>query len=189
MRLFLAIDVNDAVRDEMRRVRAAVELSLAAMRSSPRLTWVDPEIAHVTLQFLGDIDESRAAALQQVLQPALEIAPFAVTWRDVGAYPSAKAPRAIWMGESGAADRLSALAASVAARVERVVEPREARPFRAHVTIARVRDHTSRVDWRRVLDGVPTRGAVSTVDHVTLYESRLWPKGPTYTALSHARLA
>jgi 2'-5' RNA ligase len=189
MRLFVAVDLNDLVRGAMRRVRDDVESALAGVNRPPRLTWVDPALAHVTVQFLGEVDERRVPDIRAALEAPLDLAPFEATWHSVGAFPSARAPRAIWIGQTDAAERFSALADAVAVRLEPFAGPRDPRPFQAHATIARVRDRVAGVDWKRILERISLPPMVSRVDEVALYRSTLSPRGPTYTALAHTRLA
>lgn len=189
MRLFIAIDVNDAVRDAMRRVRQAIDASLASGRQPVRITWVAPEAAHVTLRFIGEVDETVAARLAEVMRADIDLPPFNVVWLGLGVFPSARAPRAIWMGAREPADSLGALAERVRLRIEPVIGRVDARPFRAHLTLGRVRDRAPSLDWRRVLEASAEGPVASRVDHVTLYRSDLSSRGPTYTAISRAALA
>jgi RNA 2',3'-cyclic 3'-phosphodiesterase len=188
MRLFIAIDVNDAVRNEMRRVRAEIESSLASQSRRPRVRWVSPDNAHVTVRFLGEVDESAAARLSEAMLPPLGLTPFEIVWADLGGFPSAKAPRAIWIGAVEGGDQLQALVNGVAARVDPLLGPDESRRFQAHLTVGRVRDHHVRINWRAALESARSKPVASLVDHVTLYDSRLSSQGPTYTALSRACL-
>jgi 2'-5' RNA ligase len=188
MRLFVAIDVNDAVRHEMRRVRARLETAFAESRQ-PRVTWVSPEVAHVTLRFLGEIDQARASRLQDAMSAAIDLPRFDVVWQGIGAAPSVKAPRVLWLNARTGEDRLGALADLVERRVGTIVEPADSTPFRAHLTLGRIREHDRRVDWRPVIASVMAGPVASPVAHVTLYQSRLSSEGPSYTALARVPLA
>lgn len=189
MRLFIAIDVHQAVRDAMRRARDRIERSLQSLRQAPRITWVSPEVAHVTVCFIGEVEEAMAQRLAEAVRPDIDLRPFDVTWQGLGVFPSTRAPRAIWMGAAGAVEPLEAVADRVRRRVEGVTGSVDARPFRAHLTLGRVRDRAPSLDWRRVLEASAEGPVASPVDHVTLYRSDLSSRGPTYTAISRAALA
>jgi 2'-5' RNA ligase len=83
---------------------------------------------------------------------------------------------------------MAALAAHVNRQLDPLIGPGETRPFNAHITLGRVRDAGRQVPWAAALDAVKLRPTKTRVDHVTLYASRLSPKGPTYTAVCRARL-
>lgn len=150
---------------------------------------MSPDAAHVTVRFIGEVDDVRAARLIEIMQAELAGRPFDVTWQGLGVFPSARAPRAIWIGAHGAGEPLAALVLQVQRRLEPVAGPPDERPFRAHLTIARVRDRVPRLDWRGVLEACDVEPVVGRVDHVTLYRSTLSPRGPTYTAMARATFA
>lgn len=189
MRLFIAVEVSDAVRAQMRHVRSVVEQRLLHARGRPRLTWVSPGVAHCTIQFLGEVDEPLAGEIRHGLELPLPLAPFEATWDHAGVFPARGAARTIWLGASGGADRLVALAALVGERIAPFGVALEERPFRPHLTVARVRDRAPHLDWRGLLERAVPQSATSRVDHVTLYQSKLSAAGPTYTALASASLA
>jgi 2'-5' RNA ligase len=189
MRLFLAVDVNDAVRAEMRRLRRAMESALTGSGRAPRVTWVSPDVAHVTLRFIGEVGDEEAAALTSTLEAPFETRAFTMAWHGLGAFPGGRAPRTLWMRVTDGSQTLAQLAREVAARVSPIVGPGEERPFRGHLTLGRVRDVDRGIDWREILAAVVCQPVPHTVDAVTLYRSHLSPRGPTYTAVKRAALA
>ena len=88
MRLFVAVDVGDALRAEAARVTQAITNRLEAVKTPPKITWVKPSAWHVTLRFIGEVEESAVPALGERLAPPFAVEPFDVTWRGVGAFPS-----------------------------------------------------------------------------------------------------
>ena len=186
MRLFVAADVGDDTRAQVRSVREQLEPLLRGRRA-PRVAWVREQAAHVTLRFIGEIADEHAVLVESALTPTLALAPFEVGWDRLGSFPRGRSPRVIWIGATRGRDALSALATMVAARLEAIVGPGEARPFNPHLTIARVRD-PGRVAWPDLLTHVSLEPIVARIDHVTLYRSRLSPKGATYTEVCRAAL-
>lgn len=185
-RLFIAIDVGDAVRADVTRVIAELGAKLEAVKTPPKVTWVKPAALHLTLRFLGETDDAEAARVRHALTPAIAIPPFDVEWRGLGAFPSPRQPRALWMGVIRGAAQLGAVEAAVAQRLG-TVDP-EARPFLPHLTIGRIKMAGQGVDWPKVLKAVEVRGVISRAERVTLYRSELSQRGPHYTGLVSAAL-
>lgn len=186
-RLFVAIDVGDAVRAEATRVIHAISSRLEAVKTPPKIVWVRPEALHVTLRFLGAVADAAVPALCDRLAPPIAMTPFEVEWRGLGVFPSARQPRALWLGVVAGGAALGALEAEVTRRLGGTVEP-ESRPLLPHLTLARVKMAGAGIDWPKILQAQDVRGTRSPVDHVTLYRSRLSHKGPHYTGLVSAPL-
>ena len=185
-RLFIAIDVGDAVRAEVTRVVGQLGAKLEAVKTPPKITWVKPAALHMTLRFLGETDAAEAERVREALTPPIAIAPFDVEWRGLGAFPSPRHPRALWMGVVRGAAQLGAVEAEVAGRLG-TIDP-EARPFLPHLTIGRIKMTGQGVDWPKVLKAVEVRGVISRAERVTLYRSELSQRGPHYTGLVSAAL-
>jgi 2'-5' RNA ligase len=186
-RLFVAIDVGDAVRAEVTRVVAEISGKLEAVKTPPKVTWVKPATLHVTFRFLGEIDEVEASRLCDVLAPPIPVPPFDIEWRGLGAFPSARHPRALWMGVIRGAAQLGAIEAEVSRRLGSTVAY-DARPFLPHLTLGRIKMAGQGVDWPKVLQAVEVRGVTSRAERVTLYRSELSQRGPHYTGLVSAPL-
>jgi 2'-5' RNA ligase len=188
VRLFVAVELTDEV------IRAASdlidELRARAKRLAPRarITWVVPARLHVTLAFIGAVDDDRAAAIVEALRPSWALASFQIVVEDAGAFPPRGLPRALWAGIGTGRDALVELQREVAARLARVGVPPESRPFHPHVTLARVRVPAG-LRTALLLDGLTgTRLGAFEVGAVTLMESRLSPKGSEYVPLHRAEL-
>ena len=178
-RLFLAVAIPAGVREA---IRAALPPGLPG-----RL--VRPERWHLTLRFLGNVDAHRRDALSDSLTAAAgrgELgSAFALRFAGLGAFPSARRARVLWLGTTDGAAECEA----VAERVERVVRsagfPPERRAFSAHLTL-------SRLDPPRSLASVLQRAvdvaAVLGVDAVSLYRSAPTPHGARYDLVMRAPL-
>ena len=181
MRVFVGVPVGAAVAERISAVRN--EFGGEAVR------WVPAENLHLTLKFLGDVEEAQVVSIRSALRKALAgTAGFGVTARGLGVFPDARRPRVLWMGL--AAPEL----AQVAGQVDRALEPlgveRAATRFRPHATIGR---------WRRPEPpGVSLREELTRwrdrefgefrMDAVTLFRSTLRPAGATYSPLEVFRL-
>ena len=186
-RLFVAIDVGDEVRSEVARVIASIGARLAAAPTPPKMTWVKPAALHLTVRFIGETDDAGATRLRDLLSPPIMLAPFDVEWRGVGAFPSPKEPRALWVGIIRGGAELGAVEAEVSRRLGHAVDA-DPKPFLPHLTLGRIRMSGRGVDWIKVLQAIEVRGVRSRVERVTLYRSELSQRGPHYTGLANALL-
>jgi 2'-5' RNA ligase len=186
MRLFVAIDLDDDARLGIAAEQKRLMRELAGRESS--LQMVRAEQMHLTLAFLGEVDDVRSAALVAAMGEDVKAAPFAIVFAGLGVFPQRGAPRVLWLGVTRGHHDAMAVQRQIADRLTRVrIEP-EQRAYHPHLTLARWRTSTP-ADRRRAL--AADRGAeIARVDAaaVTLYQSRLSPSGPSYTVLARAAL-
>lgn len=183
MRAFLALELPDALREELRLVSAALRPKLEAAR------FVRAENIHLTLRFLGETNVGVANRLLVRLRRELgEVGRFELRVRGVGAFPSERKARVLWAGIVDASERLDALASRVEAlSVEAGFEP-ESRPFSPHLTLARFKSPARHLQetiapWKdRDFGALP-------VAALTCFESRLSPKGASYRVVERLDLA
>lgn len=182
-RIFVAVTLAPAVREAAARVRGVVE------REAHRFRWVSPENLHLTLRFLGEIRRGRVDMVVEATREAAEgMSPFSLTLAGLGAFPSLRAPRVLWVGVAEGADRLVALAGAVDTALRGRHFPGEDRPFHPHLTVARARPGGRPPDlsWLSTPAG-PLVGR-QDVDSVAVMESLLGPSGPTYIEVAREAL-
>src|SRR2546430_12500135 len=123
------------------RVRAALGSAIDGLPGlAPAVAWVSPENVHLTLKFLGQVREARAAELVAALAGATSgFAPFEASVEGLGAFPTPLRARVIWAGVGRGAEPLVELAGRVDAALAALGFEREARPFAPHFTLGRVR--------------------------------------------------
>lgn len=146
MRLFLAINLDPAVR------RAIANATAALRATAPALNWADEARLHLTLKFLGEQDGGVVAPLAKTLTDvAARHRPFTLRVREVGAFPNFRRARVVWIGVERE-PRLELLHHDVEVACERHGFELEGRPFRPHVTLARVPSggRASENDMRRL---------------------------------------
>jgi RNA 2',3'-cyclic 3'-phosphodiesterase len=189
MRVFVAVDVGDAVRREVTRVISMLTGKLEAVKAPPKVVWVKPSALHVTIKFIGEVEPPDVERLQELLAPPIAVAPFDITWRGIGTFPSAKNPRALWLGVTNGAAQLAAIEAEVSRRLAGVnAVELDDRALLPHLTIGRVKMAGAGIDWPKILKAVEVRYVTSAIDRVTLYRSQLSQQGPHYTGLVSAPL-
>ena len=189
MRLFVGIALGDELVRRLHVLLDALHERAAEMAPRARITWVPPERLHVTVRFIGNADEDRARAIRSALEAPLTVKPFDLIVAGVGTYPKGRPPRVIWAGISQGSSELQRMEHEMSGRLERLGIAREARDYRPHVTLARVRDSAG-LRVSPLLQGL-SEGVLGTsrVDAATLFESRLAPKGPAYISLQRTPLA
>jgi 2'-5' RNA ligase len=178
LRLFVALDVPDAVRQSL----GALTAKLRAIY--PDAKWVRLEGVHVTLKFIGEVPDAQVEQIRAALEAVEAHGPIELHFRGLGFFPSPQRPRVFWAGiEAGA--ELSRMAADIENRLERLGIPREKRDFHPHLTLARF-ESTRGVDRLRAAiseAGSADFGSV-TADAFHLYQSVLKRSGAEYTRLA-----
>jgi 2'-5' RNA ligase len=183
MRLFVAVDLDDHTRARVGRVIETLRSEMERARSPARISWTAPDRLHLTLQFIGEVSDAVSHEISARLRPAFARPSFEMHFDRLGTFPRSGRPRVVWLGIERGADALGALQTEVADRLSDVAFRRESRAFSPHLTLARFKDGGTRADGERIA-GVPLAPAAGcTIDHVTLYHSRLSPRGATYTPL------
>ena len=187
MRLFVAIEMNRSVEDAAREV--IDDLRERASRLAPRakITWTAPDRLHVTVRFIGEADEAKGHAIRAALGTTVDAPAFDLTVEGVGSFPPKGAPRVFWAGLTDGRNAILDVERAVSQRLETLVPP-EDRPYSPHLTLARVKEPAG-LAKTALLEGLATRhfGRVH-VDAITLFESRLSPKGPAYVPLQRTAL-
>jgi 2'-5' RNA ligase len=184
MRLFAAVDLGDDARAAIAAEQHRIATDLGAAAGS--LRFVRAGQMHLTLAFIGEIAEDRARPIVDVMGNDIARAPFQLVLGGVGIFPPGGAPRVLWLGVVRGAEEIIELGAVVARRIATAGVAFEPRAFRPHLTLARWR--TRRRAGRLRLGESTDLVARVDVGAVTLYQSRLLPAGPSYTALARARL-
>ena len=178
MRVFIGVELDEQVQ-----VRAAEIPAALRSREGHGLDarWIPAADLHITLWFLGEIAE---ASLPDLGKP-VRTQTFDLAVAGLGAFPGSGVPRAIWLGVQAGWKQLVELHADLAPRVQSLgIEP-ERRAYAPHLTIARVKA-ARREDLSRIRDALretPADAGMCRVSAVTVFRSRLSPKGPSYDAL------
>ena len=184
IRAFIALDLPPGVH------RALAGLQQEWQRTAAMVSWIKPESIHLTLKFLGNIANEQVTEIQALLlKVAATAAPLRLQPLGCGAFPSIKQARVVWVGLQGAIEELLKLQKSIEdALIPLGFEP-EDRPYRAHLTLGRVkgRRHLQLLQ-EAVLRRQDFQAEAFDVKEVVLYRSELRPEGARYTALFRAPL-
>jgi 2'-5' RNA ligase len=188
IRSFIAIELPGEVKREL--VRLQDELRLGS-RTSVR--WVDTNNIHLTLKFLGDIDENITGRITAILEEAASgTSPFRLEIGGLGVFPNPRRVQVVWVGLSGDIEKLGQLQKRIESGLVPLGFAAESRSFTPHLTLGRVRDRATpeeRQDLGRLIEGMRFEsGAGLKVDAVNLMKSQLTREGPIYSRLSSVEL-
>jgi RNA 2',3'-cyclic 3'-phosphodiesterase len=184
-RLFVAIDLTDAQRAAASRVVESLQRALEEVRAPRAVRWAPPAQMHVTLRFIGEVAETDGMRLAESLAPPLAVTPFTLALGRPGVFPGPSRPRVLWIGLVEGSDGAAASHDEIEQRLTAAGAAPEARAFRAHLTIGRVRElrAAQAAALRDAMNGLRIDPAPATVTHTTLYRSHLSPKGARYEPL------
>jgi 2'-5' RNA ligase len=190
MRIFLALDIDDSIRERIARFVEGVH------GFAPDARWVRPESMHVTLKFIGEKSEEAVGEIKQALE-AIEASTVEIQFRGYGFFPTAKAPRVFWNGiEAG--PQLASLAAKIDEKMASLGIPKEEHAFSPHLTLARGSRGSAAPRFRKedvsnrsfqqlqeTLSAMPTpEFGTMTAHEFFLYQSQLSRGGSQYTKLT-----
>jgi 2'-5' RNA ligase len=168
MRLFTAVTLGATIE-----ARATAELErLRAL--APHARWVKAEGVHLTLVFLGDVEEARLPSLREALQTVGPLhAPFVLSVGGGGSFGSPAHPRVLWADVRGAKDALKALQADTAAALQPLGFEPEHREYTAHLTLARAKAPRGDPGLARCAQALEASDfGEGRVDRLVLFESR-----------------
>ena len=151
------------------------------------IRWASPENLHLTLRFLGDVEEGQMPEVHQAVRSAAEgVSPFAIRPGAFGAFPNAQRPRVLYVSLEGDVERLGGLQRRIENELVGRGFPKEDRPFSPHLTIGRAMR-----DRRGPIDLPPTSAGTApemVVREVLVMKSDLRPEGPIYTPMASVNL-
>jgi 2'-5' RNA ligase len=182
IRAFIAIDIPEGVRDAI----AEAQARLKRARVGVKVSWTKIDNVHVTLQFLGHVEEATIPRISQSLSAVAERhAAFDIPVRGTGAFPNEKSPRVLWVGCDDSDGKLKALARAVQSEMEQFGFEPEHREFSAHLTLGRVKFPKPDAELTKALDSIKDEAfGAMRVEAIHLFESRLHPEGSIYSKLS-----
>lgn len=167
---------------EIRRRLMLVEKRL--MQSGADVKWVPEENFHITLKFLGDVEQNRLSAVKDAVGRAVEGASaFDLSLAGVGAF--GRPLRVVWVGIASGKDELKSLAKRVEDELAGIGFPAEDRPFSAHITLGRVRSPRGIEKLSACIESLNDEPVGDVhVDGASVMKSELRREGPAYTPIA-----
>ena len=184
IRSFLAIELPPTIAKGIERVQGDLKQFPADVR------WVEPSRIHLTLKFFGNIDEGACDEIMDAVgKAASDVKSFTLAVKGLGAFPTTRNPRVIWLGVEDGNGALKLLQGAVEKRLQDIGYPREEREFKAHLTLGRARSGKGRTELLHRMEGLYRADLGEfRVERLVLFKSDLRPTGPIYTELRSVKL-
>jgi 2'-5' RNA ligase len=185
-RTFIGVQVNQDVRTSA----TALQQSLA--QSGANVNWVSADNLHVTLLFLGEVDDRELHAISRAMADAVAGEPrFSLRVSGVGAFPNLRRPKVVWAGiADGAAELVRLYGLLEHPLLALGAYRREDRPYSPHLTLGRVKSETEGHALAPVLTKFTDwSGGRAMVTEVVLFASDMQREGPVYTILARGALS
>lgn len=185
IRTFIAVDISNNIRNSAFKTTTRLQ-SLAT-----DYNWVEKDHLHITLNFLGDVEEAEVPSVCRLVQNTVaEFGTFELSVNGLGCFPNNDKPRVVWLGIDEGEQELLALNGRLADALEGLRFPRENKDYLPHLTLGRLRrgGRLSPPISEFVGQQSQLRAGKMIVDHVVVYSSFLDRSGPTYTPMSKVDL-
>jgi RNA 2',3'-cyclic 3'-phosphodiesterase len=188
IRAFIAVELPVEIKNNLRECQARLQSS-----SGNQVKWVDPEIIHLTLKFMGNINVTDVNPVTTaMLDAAVQGHSFKLQIQNWGAFPNLNRVQVIWVGLGGDLAILLELQKNLENNLAKLGFVTEARPFAPHLTLGRVRDTASSIDKQNIGKAIAALKVESIltfpVISLNLMQSKLRPQGPEYTCLKLVKL-
>ncbi|HJX31764.1 MAG TPA: RNA 2',3'-cyclic phosphodiesterase [Thermodesulfobacteriota bacterium] len=184
IRSFIAVPLNAEIIFHLEKVQKELRTLPADVK------WVNPQSIHLTLKFLGNIEEGNVEDIARGIQNGIKgVKSWSAAVRNMGAFPSLKNPRVIWIGIEDQSGQLVRLQNQIEQQMSKLGFEEEKRKFSAHLTLGRVRSPKGRDELvKYLLDERERVFGEIKVDRVILFKSELRPTGAVHTVLKEFTL-
>lgn len=183
MRCFIAVRISNDQRD---RIASLID---DFRHEDVRVKWVKPQNLHVTLKFLGEVDEKNLPNMFDALEKSLtSYKEFDFSMKGLGCFPNRRRPRVFWVGIEEGIEPLRILAREIDRTMTDFGFKPEKRGFSAHLTIGRVKDDRGIEVLTNRFDDVKFETDSCTIDEIIFYQSILKREGPTYIPQKRIKL-
>ena len=188
IRSFIAIELPGGLKLELTQLQARLKVD-----NQLRIKWVDPNGMHLTLKFLGNIEPKMIDPITEAMNEAAQkVPPFTLDVQQLGAFPNLKRVQVVWLGLGGEIDKIKQLNQFVEVNLARVGFAPEQRPFKPHLTLARLGNEASPDERQRFGELIAsTRFETNQsikVASINLMRSQLTREGAIYSRISSAEL-
>jgi RNA 2',3'-cyclic 3'-phosphodiesterase len=183
IRAFIAIELSPEIYARLNEVEEQLQQRLEA----GVIRWVPAQNIHLTLKFLGDVSLANLEVLKKILESeAGKHAPFEISVGDLGAFPSIRRPRVVWIGVQAPQD-LNGLQRGIETEMAGLGYAPEDREFSPHLTLGRISRNASSAELKGIGDVLATQKVgylgATRVTNVNLFRSDLKPGGAIYSKL------
>lgn len=182
MRAFIAIELPSNIKNAISKTQDKLKASL------PKVSWVAPVNLHLSLKFLGEISDEQLNNINQIIAETIKTIPgFKIKLESLGVFPNVASARIIWIGTEQLPRTLGQIVEQLETRLAELGITKEERPFRAHITIGRLKHRFNPCDLEKGINQVKNDLVNENLEfntrRITLFQSTLGKDGPTYTVL------
>ena len=182
MRTFIALEISDESRSSLAQLIESIKPELG------KLSWVKPENIHLTMKFIGEIDEKMIPDIERELNHvAAKTSVMSVNIRSLGCFPNPRRARVLWAGLRGNLEQLEFLKRDVEESMTKIGLEKDNKKFSPHVTLARIKKPVDTARLTSILKEHDNSDyGKEEFDHIALIKSDLTPSGANYTRLFKA---
>jgi len=179
IRCFIAISLDTKIKSIIEKIHQ----DLSGLEAS--LRWVKPELAHITLKFLGSVPSNRLEQLHSAIRDGIAGSKiFSFSLSRIGAFPNLHRPNVVWLGIDEGAHNIKDLAERLEDALGRIGFKKEERPFHSHITIARIKEENRHTPLGGFIEKYHlSENHTQICSRVALVKSTLHPCGPKYDIL------
>jgi len=181
MRCFVAADISSELRGRIEKLQS--ELKRCVRNQASGIKWVKPQLIHLTLKFLGEVDDGQTEEICQAVELVCTgVKSFELEFTKLGSF--GRPPKVIWLGMEKQVAGLQKLAVDLETAFEELGFEKEGREFSPHLTLARVNDGRADKTLSQVIESFGKIDAPKVkIDGVCFFKSQLTSDGPIYTLL------
>jgi len=183
-RAFIAVEIDPPHKQKLTNLISTLK------QSDSEVKWVNGTQMHLTLKFLGNIEETKVQEISDALTSiANSTREFTITLSNIGTFPNAKRPRVIWIGVDKGKNKLKLLAGQIETELDKLGFPKETRDFKSHLTLGRVKSPKNLQNLTKLLTKTTFESQDKIkIDKLILFQSTLTPKGAIYRKLTELTL-
>jgi len=176
MRAFIALELPKEIKTEIKNIQQQLE------RAGVQARWIKPEIAHLTLAFLGSITPNKVEPIGRVLEKVAEqIKPTQLYLSKIGCFPNPAKARIVFVDLQGELGKLNALTTKARKGLKKEGVWFDEKPFAAHLTLGRIK---KRQNLTKITKEIRIKKVQFIADEISLTKSQLTEAGPIYTKLA-----
>ncbi|OHB55866.1 MAG: 2'-5' RNA ligase [Planctomycetes bacterium GWF2_50_10] len=180
MRVFIAVDLSEEILNKV----AQVQGELCKQGPQKGVVWVRPELMHLTLKFMGELEEEKLPdVLSAVRDVACGLGRFELAVENVGTF--GRPAKVIWVGLGEGREHLAQAAGALDDALQQIGIEKEEREFAGHLTLGRVRDMRAAGEISKLAKGYENvKIGTFEVNALSIYKSQLTATAPIYTLLA-----
>lgn len=181
MRTFIAVEIQ---HDLAEKIYEFILKSQKQIKTN-KISWVKKENLHITLKFLGEIDDKEVEVVRDVLNEVVKnFSKFSFFVKDIGVFPNIRNARVVWLGIKDSENNLSLLSKVINEELAQKGFPKENKDFLSHITIGRIKNLANPSEIEKYIHShLGLSFGENTTEFITFFQSILKPEGPTYVPI------